>query len=287
MTIAQVTDGSRTKEEFLKLFDDQNGMKYKNPERQLTYFYKGAKVARQDKANFLVFPELFLPNRYVKHYVAHEAENSRTIIIGGLEWLEQQPRNEVRIIENHAFIAIPSVLNKQSSLPFSQATIIKIPKMFPAPEEENLLKSKNYKFQMKNRVYLFESSVVGNWAVLICFDYLNLPIQKLLQTKIQTLFVVSYNKDLGYFHTLSDTLHRILFCNVVVCNSGNYGGSHSFTPYRNPHKRKRYEIAGNQVNAATTIELPLKSLADEQRAKPNHHNEKFMHKPANFNEWSK
>ncbi|WP_100401065.1 hypothetical protein [Bacillus sp. FJAT-44742] len=282
ITVGQVTDGSKTSEEFTNLFDKKNGMKYKSPHKQLAYFYKGVKVARQDQANFLIFPELFLPNDYLEKYVAKEAEESNTIIIGGLEWTERPNRNGNRVIGNHAFVAIPSILKKNSSLPKSKATIIKIPKMFPSPEEETLLNKNGYQFQSNNRLYLFQSSTVGNWAVLICFDYLNLPIQKILQTKIQTLFVVAYNKDLGYFHTLSDTLHRILFCNVVVCNSGNYGGSHSFTPYRKVHQRQVFEIKGNQVDTATTIELPLKLLVEEQKSVSNSHNSSFMQKPPNY-----
>ncbi|RIW28209.1 hypothetical protein D3H55_22155 [Bacillus salacetis] len=282
VTVAQVTDGSTNSSSFLNLFDIENGLKYKEPHNQLNRFFKGVKVAKEDNSNFLVFPELFLPHQYLKNYVSHVAEKFRFIIIGGIEWLESREQNGNRTIENHAFIAIPSVLEKGSKTPHSKATIIEIPKMFPAPAESVMLDLHKYQFQGENKIYLFESKALGNWAILVCFDYLNLPVQKLLQAKIQTLFVVAYNSDLGYFHTLSDTLHRILFCNVVVCNTGNYGGSHSFTPYRSPHKRQRYEISGNQVDAITTIELPLKDLAKEQKAESHEHNSDFMHKPANF-----
>ncbi|MEC2076120.1 hypothetical protein [Metabacillus fastidiosus] len=122
----------------------------------------------------------------------------------------------------------------------------------------------NYPNREGNRIYLFKSSELGNWAILICYDYLHLPFQVLLQSKIQTLFVIAYNTDINYYLSLSDSLHQILFCNIVVCNIGNIGGSHPYSSFREQNKRNVYQVIGNQIDAAVTIELPIKSIYDDQ-----------------------
>ena len=290
VTIAQYTDGSKTKEEFSKLFDRENGMKYLRPEKQLDKFYKGVRIAKQDGADFLVFPELFIPNEYVDKHIMNECESSKMVIIGGLEWVYKGPINGKKMIENQAFVAIPSTLNKNVQTLNERATIIKIPKLFPAPAEKDFLNKAGYQFVHGNRIYLFKSEKLGNWAVLICVDYLNLPVQRLLQTRIQTLFIVAYNKDIDYFHSLSDSLHRILYCNVIVCNMGNYGGSHAFVPYRDRHKRNVYKNIGNHVNAAVTIELPLKLIADAQKAPSDQVSKELVSRPPDYGlayEWGK
>lgn len=282
ITVAQYTDGSKTKEEFSNLFDHKNGMKYLNPEKQLDKFYKGVRIAKQDEADFLVFPELFIPNEYVYKHIMNECENSKIIIIGGLEWIYKKNINGRKIIENQAFVAIPSTLNKNAQVLNERATIIKIPKMFPAPAEKEFLNKSGYEFVHGNRIYLFKSRKLGNWAVLICVDYLNLPIQRLLQTKIQTLFIVAYNQDIDYFHSLSDSLHRILYCNVIVCNMGNYGGSHVFVPFRKRHKRNVYKNIGNHVNAAVTIEIPLKLIATAQKVSSEKVSKELVSRPPDY-----
>lgn len=264
ITIAQTIDGSKSSSEFLSLLDKDNGMKYLEPWRALEDFQKSLKVAKSTNADFLIFPELFLPRQYLYRQVAKEAEESRIIILGGLEWNQTFERNGIKFITNNGFIAVPSVLDKQSPKPKEKSIIIPIQKLYASPYEPPFLERHGYEFGGGNRLYLFKSKELGNWAMLICYDYLNLPIQTLLQSKIQTLFIMAYNKDIKYYLSLSDSLHRILFCNIIVCNTGYYGGSHAFTPYRDANKRNVYQVIGNQIDATVTIELPLKSIIEEQ-----------------------
>ena len=109
-----------------------------------------------------------------------------------------------------------------------------------------------------------QSKVLGAWAVLVSHDSLTLPVQKLLQGKIQTLFVVSYNKDVNAFAAIADTVERLLLCNVIVCNTGRYGSSLAFSPYRDRHKRYALKVVGNHVKTAITVKLPVKELVNVQ-----------------------
>lgn len=254
---------------FDKWLNQKQRFRIANPAKQLDSFFKTVDTAKKDGSDFVLFPELFLPRDYLNKHVKTVCNENHFIIIGGLEY---GPNNANKSdnntpLANEAFIAIPpSLMKKENGNGIRQhSTIFKIPKILPAEEEENILKQNNYSFQRGNRLYVFESSVIGNWAVLICSDFMSLPIHVLLQSHIHTLFVLAYNKDVNGYASIADTVHRLLMCNVVICNMGNYGSSLAFSPYRKDHKRQKLRITGNEVDVAVTIELPLKNIDRAQR----------------------
>lgn len=137
-------------------------------------------------------------------------------------------------------------------------------------------------FSPGNKMYIFNSKEYGSWAVLICVDYLNLPIHQILQKKIQTLFIVSFNKDLNYYYAMSESLHRLLYCNIVVCNAANYGGSHAYSPYRDSFKREVLKLSGNEIETAVTINLPLRKIQEIQQLPWSNEFDAFAKKPADY-----
>src|SRR5699024_6460219 len=122
----------------------------------------------------------------------------------------------------------------------------------------------------------------GAWAVLICVDYLNLPIQRLLQKKIQTLFIVASNRDLNYYDAMTESLHRLLYCNVIVCNTADYGGYHIYKPYRNSFKREALKLLGNNIETSVTVKLPLKIIKEIQNSPRKTRFNGFAQKPPDY-----
>jgi hypothetical protein len=240
-----------------------------------------------------LFPELFLPREYLKKQVKTVCEENHFIMIGGLEYGPSiaNDTDHVTPLRNEAFIAIPQILNKNENENGENGvrqhcTIFRIPKILPAEEEESILKKYNYSFQKGNKLYVFESSLLGNWAILICSDFMNLPIHVLLQAQIQTLFVLAYNRDVNGYASIADTIHRLLMCNVVICNMGNYGSSLAFAPFRKDYKRQKLRIVGNDIDVAVTIVLPLNDIIRAQRGEfliDNENNEQlFIKCPPDF-----
>lgn len=277
VTIGQI--GNHDIEEEDK-YDQSNGLSYKKPELMWNKIQKAIQVAKHDEADFLILPEVSVPRDYLKRHIPIICNESNLIIIGGIEFFHKHTYNNHKYVQNEAFIAVPGA---EKSLDMrDKATIWKIPKIYPAFTEEQTIKNSGYNFSPGNKLYLFKSKEYGNWAVLICVDYLNLPIHQMLQKKIQTLFIVSFNKDLNYYYAISESIHRILYCNVVVCNVANYGGSHVYTPYRDSFKREVLKLSGNEIEVAVSVNLPLKKIKEIQQSPRSKEFKEFVKKPSDY-----
>jgi hypothetical protein len=273
--------------EFDSLFDFNKRIRYKKPSDQLEKLFKAIDTAKQDHVDFVLLPELFLPRQYLYKHVRTICKENSFIMIGGLEYgpgyINETDKHTP--LRNEAFIAIPSSINgnENSHETNTGCTILEIPKILPAEEEERMIHKHGYKFDKGNKIYLFQSQIVGNWAVLICVDVMNLPIQVLLQAKIQTLFLVAYNTDVDGYSSIADSLHRLLMCNVVICNTGYYGSSLAYSPFRTKYKRDVIRITGNKVDVAVTISLPIKSILLAQNGVPINEGDPIMIKrPPDF-----
>lgn len=276
MTLGQIGNHDLTG----SVYDETNGLSYTQPETMRNKIFKAIEVAKQDESDFLVLPEVMVPSEFVRSHIPSICNENNLIIIGGIEFYHKTTHNNKKYIQNEAFIAVPGASNNTATR--ERAMVWRIPKLYPAFSEEVTIQQAGYHFSPGNKLYIFNSEKFGSWAVLICVDYLNLPIHQMLQKKIQTLFVVSFNKDLNYYYAMSESIHRILYCNVVVCNTANFGGSHVFTPYRESYKREVLKLYGNEVETAVTVNLPLKKIKEIQHASRFEEFEGFVKKPSDY-----
>ncbi|AIQ42922.1 hypothetical protein MKZ24_13705 [Paenibacillus sp. FSL R7-0297] len=281
-----VTIGQSIHEHHILYYLDHNdGFKFSEPHLQLDSLDSILKVSEQDGAHFVMLPELFLPRRFLFSHIKERAVRYGSIIMGGLEYRAEpypSPTGKIRL-HNEAFVVIPDNLYQKRKIKNGNATVITIPKLHPAPDEKNLLSGHGFEFINGNRIYQFNSSKLGNFAVLICFDFLNLPVQAILQSQIQTLFVLTYNTDVAGFISIADTMQRMLLCNVVICNTGYYGGSVAFTPLRDRNKRQVFQINGNHIQAAVSVHLPLSEVEKVQETGVTKQGDnKYFHRPPDF-----
>lgn len=121
----------------------------------------------------------------------------------------------------------------------------------------------------ENINYIIDADKFGKIGVAICADFYDIERFVIYRGRIHHLIIIAYNKDKHSFGFLAEAISRLLFCNVIICNTGHYGDSLAFSPYSREYRRIIYKNSGANISASQVIELPVKPLNDEQKEASN------------------
>lgn len=221
--------------------------------------YLASLHALEKKPDIILLPELSVPLGY-ENKLKRSAEAMESIIIAGLDYKIEDKISPA--VSNEVIVIVPKRIRGKKIA--RRTEIRRVGKTYPAPEEKNKLDDLSVNFRSHPTVWLFESEEFGTFGVAVCYDFMDLDRIVLYRNKIQTLFVLAYNKDITSFDHIAQSIARTVFCNVIICNCGYYGGSLAVSPYRESYKRTIYQHTGAKLTNAQVVELPLLSLKKHQ-----------------------
>lgn len=216
------------------------------------------------KPDIIVMPELTVPNAY-KDELRRLAQEMNAVVFAGLDW--QVAGTEVK---NYSLLIVP---NKWNELLKSTLTTVRfLGKKFPANVESKTIKKygekvkEKYEFKADENIYLIDANPFGKIGFAICADFYDLERYIAYKDKVQHMIILAYNQDTNSFFALAEAIARIVMCNVVICNTGYFGDSLVFSPYKESHKRMIFRNQGADLFATQVVNLPVKSLYDDQQA---------------------
>ena len=234
-------------------------------------------TSNKKKTDIILFPELSIPLGFVPK-LKRATENLESIVIAGLDYRIEKNEN-CPTVSNEAVVIIPKkIRNKKIA---TRTEIRRVGKTYPARGEEILLNNLGVEFKPHPTIWVFDGGNLGKFAVAICYDFMDLDRIVMYRNKIQTLFVLAYNRDTTSFNHIAEALSRMLFCNVVVCNCGKFGGSIALSPFKKTYKRLVYQHSGQDLSNAQIIQLPLREIAEHQSE---NFSEDLKSLPPGFNE---
>lgn len=214
--------------------------------------------------DIILLPELAVPLAFEKPLMK-AAEQLGAIIIAGMDYAVDEGASEPTVL-NEAVVIVPRRLKgKQIS---RQTNVRRVGKTYAAPAEQRKLQNISggpVRFRPHPTVWIFDSDEFGKFGVAICYDFLDLDRVVMYRNKVQTLFILAYNRDTTSFDHMAEALSRTLFCNVVVCNCGRFGGSLAVSPFREPFRRLIYRHNGQELPNAQVVQLPLRAIDDGQK----------------------
>lgn len=227
------------------------------------------------KPHFILLPELSI---HAKRHseVRMLAEQTGCIIIGGEDYLIGDDSS----VENRAIVTIPQ------KWPFGEGDAPKkqfyIGKHFASKEEGKLLKKHKLSFQSHDRFYILNAGKYGNIGISICADFYDIERYAIYKGRVQHIFILAYNQDIKSFYFLAEAISRLVYCNVIICNTGYYGGSIAFSLFDEEYKRYIYKHEGATLFTSQIITLPVAMLVEEQLRDHLEHNDNFKSQPPGY-----
>jgi len=227
--------------------------------------YLASLHALEKKPDIVLLPELSVPLGY-ENKLMRSAEAMESIIIAGLDYKIEGKTTPA--VSNEVIVIVPKRIRGKKIA--RRTEIRRVGKTYAAPEEKNKLDALGVNFKSHPTVWLFESPDFGTFGVAVCYDFMDLDRIVLYRNQVQTLFVLAYNKDITSFDHIAQSISRTVFCNVIICNCGYYGGSMAVSPYRDSYKRIMYQHSGAKLTNAQIVELPLQNLHAHQSGTRSH-----------------
>lgn len=230
---------------------------------EIRHYFSSLKSSER-RADIVLLPELSVPIGFERD-LTRAAEKMESIVIAGLDYRIVGDQSEASV-SNEAVVIVPRRLDGKQFL--LRTEIRRVGKTYAAPSEEKRLSSISgggVRFVPRPTVWIFESRELGRFGVAVCYDFMDLDRIVMYRNRVHTLFILGYNRDTTSFGHVAEALSRMVFCNVVVCNCGRYGGSLAVSPFQKPYKRTVYKHSGLDLPNVQIVELPLTELDAHQQ----------------------
>ena len=209
-----------------------------------------------NRPHIIILPELTIP-------LSREAELQRiaskmgTAIIAGLDFNENDS-----MIENKAVVFIPK--SWPQLLSYGGVTKFYFGKTFFSYEEKQYFNAKSKIGKPWPAMYILDAGAFGRIGIAICSDFFDIERFLIYRGNIHHMVIIAYNKDVKSYYFLAEAISRLVYCNVVICNTGFYGGSIVFSLYKEEYKRYIYKHEGGKLFTTQILNLPVKLLHEAQ-----------------------
>lgn len=210
----------------------------------------------KDKNNknirFLVFPELSIPIEWLNE-LAKYVQNTGVAIVCGIKYIKV----EVRV---YNLVAI--ILPITSDGGYKSSIVILRDKNDYSPLEKRIMENQNLSFN-KSNICRYDLINYNNikFSVFNCYELTDIYARANLRDKIDLLFAIEYNEDIGYFSNIVESSCRDMYSFVVQVNSSNFGDTRIIGPFDDKNKDIAH-IKGGEFDLVHVGQINLSEFWD-------------------------
>lgn len=223
----------------------------------------------------VVLPELSIPIGFVED-LKKITKKMGVVVIGGLDFVIDETGKGVM---NKAIITIPQ--NWPNPGFSKKVNTVYFGKTFFSYYEKELFEKCNFHSRPDPAMYILDAGEYGRIGVAICSDFFDIERFVIYKGRIHHMLVIAHNMDISSYYFLCEAIARLVYCNVVICNTGYYGGSIVYSPFKDAHRRTLYKHEGKELFTTQLIELPVEDL-DQAQQKKEDKDELFKSKPPGY-----
>ncbi len=221
-----------------------------------TAFASFQEMSDTRRPDIIVLPELAVAT-YFESRLKSLARMVGAIVVAGLDF--KQYSNDK--IANKGIFYIPSYWPKGKNVRRVTSKTFYFGKHFMARDERKIISEKwKRTFKSCDDFYIVDLAEFGKLGVSICADFYDIERYAIYKGRIQHLIIIANNKDIKSFYFLAEAISRLVYCNVVICNSGHYGGSVCFSLAKEEYKRYCYKHEGMDLFTSQIVSLPVDEL---------------------------
>lgn len=230
--------------------------------------------------DIIVLPELTLPLAY-KNGLRELSKSINSVVIAGLDYYIQDKR-----IYNKAILIVPNKWGE--NLSSIKTSYYILGKKNPANIEKKAINIYNEKwgtdinFTPDRNIYLIDAGKFGKIGFAICADFYDLERFLAYKGRVQHIIIIAYNKDVNSFFALAEAIARLLMCNVIICNTGKFGDSMVYCPYKQDFKRQVFRHQGAKLFATQVAEIPVRKLVEDQKRCSNNSETLYFKNPPEY-----
>ncbi|WP_412757972.1 hypothetical protein [Legionella bozemanae] len=224
------------------------------------------------RPDYLVFPELSLPIEWIDS-ISNRLLKAGISLIAGAEY-KHEKKNQ--IVSEACLSLIDNSLGYPSSVRMWQA------KLQPAVGEEQALLSIHGKLWLKDNAsikYPIYSHNNFHFGIMVCSELQNSKARISFQGEIDSLLILSWNKDTETFSSLVESAALDIHAYVVMVNNRKYGDSRVRGPFKQSFKRDLVRLRGGKNDFLVAVELDIDALRAFQSRSKRWTNDEDLFKP--------
>ncbi len=199
---------------------------------------------------FLVFPELAIPIEWVNE-LAKYVQATGVAIVCGLRYFN---------IKNRIYNLVATILPITSYGGYRNAIVILREKNDYAPLEKRIIENQKLVYNQSDvsRYDLIDFNGV-KFSVFNCYELTDIFARANIRDKIDLLFAIEYNEDIGYFSNIVESSCRDMYAFVVQVNSSNFGDTRIIGPFDDKRKDIAH-IKGGELDLVHVGQINLKEF---------------------------